>query len=336
MDATLETTPLLQVQGLSAEYGTLQGAVRVLDDVSLTVRHNQIVGVVGESGSGKSTAVRSVIRLLQPPGRVVEGSVQLEGLELTGLSGRELRRVRGERIGFVAQSPFGALNPVLRLEKQFYNVIKAHRPTSKAAARERARHLLTCTGIPDPDRTLDGYAHQLSGGMAQRVALALAMALDPVLLIADEPTTALDLTVQRQVLDLMQGLIRESRRSMLLVTHDLSVVATYCDQVVVMYTGRVAEAGDVATVFRSPQHPYTRALLDAVTEDVTAGSVEPVGSRIGAEFSAAGCAYAPRCPRATVVCAVERPPLVPHDGGQIACHNLLPVEVVSHADARRA
>jgi len=299
------------------------------------VQRNEILGVVGESGSGKSTAVRSVIRLLQPPGRVVEGSVRLEGQELTTLPQRELRRVRGEKIGFVAQSPFGALNPVLRIEKQFLNVIRAHRPASKAQARDRALELLASTGIPDPDRTLKGYAHELSGGMAQRVALALALSLDPTLLIADEPTTALDLTVQRQVLDLMQRLIRGSHRSMLLVTHDLSVVASYCDRVLVMYGGRVVESGPVATVFGAPQHPYTRALLDSVTEDVSASSAES-SSLTEVDRSIGGCVYAPRCPRATAVCAVARPALVAHSSeGEVACHNPLPVEVLAHADARR-
>lgn len=327
--------PLLEVAGLSAEFATRGGVFRVLDDVCMTVNHNEVVGVVGESGSGKSTAVRSVIRLLQPPGRIVSGSVRLEGRELTTLKARELRKVRGEKIGFVAQSPFGALNPVLRIEKQFHNVIRAHRSTTKAQAHERARQLLVNMGIPDPERTLRGYAHQLSGGMAQRVALALALSLDPTLLIADEPTTALDLTVQRQVLDLMHGLIRTTGRSMLLVTHDLTVVASYCDRVVVMYGGRIVESGAVSAVFRAPRHPYTRSLLDSVTKDITADGKEQA-ARADLERSGTGCGYTRRCDRATETCQTQRPLLTSRDAlGELACHNPLPVEVLAHADARR-
>jgi ABC-type dipeptide/oligopeptide/nickel transport system ATPase component len=185
------------------------------------------------------------------------------GHELVSASARTLRSVRGEQIGFVAQNPFGALNPVLTIERQFSNVIRAHRKASRQSVRERAEHLLRSVGIVDFDRVLAGYAHELSGGMAQRVVLAIALSLDPKLLIADEPTTALDLTVQRQVLDLMRDIILSSGRSLLLVTHDLTVVATYCHRVAVMYKGEILEIGDVATVFNEPKHEYTRALLDA-------------------------------------------------------------------------
>jgi ABC-type dipeptide/oligopeptide/nickel transport system ATPase component len=261
----LPAPTLLEVNHLSAGFNTLRGWVPALDDVSFDVRRNEILGVVGESGSGKSTAARCIIRLLQPPGRIVSGQVVLEGRDITQLGNSELRRIRGEVIGFVPQSPFSALNPVFRIEEQFANVIRAHEHVSRVHMHRRAIDLLTSTGITDPLRVLKGYAHELSGGMAQRVVIALALSLNPKLLIADEPTTALDLTVQRQVLDLVRDLVRDAGRSMLLVTHDLAVVASYCDRVVVMRGGQIVEEGPVASVFTRPNRPYTRTLLESAS-----------------------------------------------------------------------
>lgn len=328
------TMPLLQVEGLSAEFGSRDGATHVLDGVSFDVRSNEVVGLVGESGSGKSTAVRSVIRLLAQPGRITAGRILLDGRDIAGMSSKELRHVRGEQIGFVAQNPFSALNPVLSIEKQFANVIRAHRAAKADDVHARAASLLRSVGIPDPERVLRGYAHELSGGMAQRVVLALAISLDPKLLIADEPTTALDLTVQRQVLDMMRDVIRVSGRSMLLVTHDLTVVATYCDRVAVMYGGRVIEAGDVVSVFAEPQHPYTRALLDSA-----AGGPQPPmpATARRPDCSAPGCVYVSRCHRALDKCSTLRPVLdVITPGSSAACHNPLMAEVATDAHAHRA
>lgn len=256
------TTPLLSIENLFAEFQAGNRAKRVLDDISMTVGHNEIFGLVGESGSGKSTTARCVIGLLPPAGRM-SGRIMFNGQDLAAMNTSSLRQVRGAQIGFVAQNPFDALNPVHSISKQFENVIRAHRKGSRRSVREYATELLTSVGIPDPDRVLRGYAHELSGGMAQRVVLAIALSLNPQLLIADEPTTALDLTVQRQVLDLMQNIVESSNRSMLLVTHDLTVVANYCQRVGVMYQGKILEVGSVESVFTNPQHPYTRALLDA-------------------------------------------------------------------------
>ena len=256
------TTPLLEIENLCAEFRSGKRAKKVLDDISLTVDHNEIFGLVGESGSGKSTTARCVIGLLPSTGRM-SGRIMFKDQDLAAMSTRSLRQVRGAQIGFVAQNPFDALNPVLSIGKQFENVILAHRKETRRGVREYAIELLASVGIPDPDRVLRGFAHELSGGMAQRVVLAIALSLDPQLLIADEPTTALDLTVQRQVLDLMRTIVESSNRSMLLVTHDLTVVATYCKRVGVMYQGKILEVGDVESVFTNPQHPYTRALLDA-------------------------------------------------------------------------
>src|SRR5690606_8479695 len=250
---------LLTVSGLKTEFnGNL-----VVHGVGFRIRRGRAVGLVGETGSGKSVTVRSILGLVRPPGRVVEGSAIFEGRDLLKLSQRELRKIRGARIGFVAQNPFGALNPILPIKKQFYNALRAHRRISSKGAYQLALEGLSSVGVAGPERVLNGYAHELSGGMAQRVVIALVMSLDPTLLVADEPTTALDLTVQRQVLELIDGLIREKNRSMLLITHDLSVVAQYCQDIVVMRAGEVVETGTVKDVFANPTHPYTRQLLKA-------------------------------------------------------------------------
>ncbi|MFE4413987.1 ABC transporter ATP-binding protein [Streptomyces sp. NPDC056821] len=307
---------LLEIRNLSVEY---QSGHPVLDDVSLDVRHNEIVGLVGESGSGKSTTLRSVVQL-QMPARITAGRVFLSGQELTTLPRRQLRAIRGKDIGFIAQNPFDALNPVLRVRKQFENVVRAHRDLDKAEIRERASELLKSCGIADTDRVLDGYAHQLSGGMAQRTVIALALSLDPRLLIADEPTTALDLTVQRQVLDLTRSLVRQAQRSMLLVTHDLGVVANYCDRVVVMYGGRIVEQGTVAVVFNAPRHPYTRALLGAASGDTDGEWKRTAPPKMNRPQ--VGCNFTHRCPRVQDICNEHRPETVRQAGDSLfSCHH---------------
>jgi ABC-type dipeptide/oligopeptide/nickel transport system ATPase component len=254
----------LQVRELEAEFHTPRGVVRALHGVSFEVQDNEIVGIVGESGSGKSTVVRSITKLLMPPGKVSAGSVDFSGRSLLDLPEREMRRIRGKEIGFIAQNPFSALNPVTRIEKQFAHIAKAHGVKVDASERSRALQLLESTGVRDPERVMRGYAHELSGGMAQRVVIAMALYLNPQLVIADEPTTALDLTVQRQVLDTLRRLTVGSGRSMLIVTHDLGVVASYCNRVLVMYRGNIVEQGLVDDVFVRPQHPYTISLLNSV------------------------------------------------------------------------
>ncbi|WP_284982117.1 ABC transporter ATP-binding protein [Arthrobacter sp. efr-133-TYG-118] len=261
----------LQVRELETEFHTPRGVVRALHGVSFEVQDNEIVGIVGESGSGKSTVVRSITKLLMPPGKVSAGNVTFAGRSLLELPEREMRQIRGKDIGFIAQNPFSALNPVTRIEKQFANIAKAHGVKVDASERSRALQLLESTGVRDPERVMRGYAHELSGGMAQRVVIAMALYLNPQLVIADEPTTALDLTVQRQVLDTLRRLTVESGRSMLIVTHDLGVVAAYCNRVLVMYHGNIVEQGLVDDVFVRPQHPYTISLLNSVVrpEDET-------------------------------------------------------------------
>ena len=264
-------TTQLQVRDLVTEFDTRQGVVRALHGISFDVGDSETVGIVGESGSGKSTVVRSVIKLLMPPGRVAAGTAEFAGRNLLDMREREIRQIRGKEIGFVAQNPFSALNPVTRIEKQFANISKAHGQKGDAASRGRALQLLAATGVGDPERVMRGYAHELSGGMAQRVVIAMALYLNPRLVIADEPTTALDLTVQRQVLDTLRRLTVESGRSMLIVTHDLGVVSEYCDRVLVMYQGSIVEQGPTSEVFVRPQHPYTVSLLNSVVRQEGGG-----------------------------------------------------------------
>ncbi|MGB3438156.1 MAG: ABC transporter ATP-binding protein [Actinophytocola sp.] len=255
---------MLSVSGLTTEFRTRVSGVRAIEDISFEVPQGVAVGLVGETGSGKSVTIRSILGLLPASGRVVAGRADFDGVDLCTASRKQLRGIRGRRIGFVAQNPFGSLNPVLSIEKQFANVIRAHRKLSRADVRSLAMERLDSVQVRGPERVLRGYAHELSGGMAQRVVIALAMLHDPPLVIADEPTTALDVTVQRQILDLIDGQVSAGNRSLLLVTHDLGVVAQYCRQVVVMKSGHVVETGAVADVFGDPQHAYTRQLLAAV------------------------------------------------------------------------
>ena len=255
---------MLTVEGLTAQFRSRVRTTKAIEDVSFSIPDGVAFGLVGETGSGKSVTLRSIIGLLPPNGHVVGGRVDFEGDDLLRLRPKQLREIRGRRIGFVAQNPFGALNPILSIEKQFANVIRAHRKMSRADIREIAMARLTDVHVRAPERVLKGYAHELSGGMAQRVVIALALVHDPSLVIADEPTTALDVTVQRQILDLIEEQLQVGNRSMLLVTHDLGVVAQYCRRVGVMCAGELVEEGDVEQVFTDPQHPYTRKLLAAV------------------------------------------------------------------------
>lgn len=256
---------LLDVIDLHSQFETRTATIEAVRGVTFTVAAGQSVGIVGETGSGKSVTLRSILGLLRPPGRVTDGSAVFNGTDLIGLSPNALRSIRGKEIGFIPQNPFGSLNPILPIRTQFANVLKAHgQHTSGRDTRERAVGMLESVGINEAERVLDGHAHQLSGGMAQRTAIALAFILEPQLIVADEPTTALDVTVQKQILDLLAGLIAEGHRSLLIVTHDLGVVANYCEHVVVMYRGEVVEQGPVDSVFGAPTEDYTRTLLASI------------------------------------------------------------------------
>jgi ABC-type dipeptide/oligopeptide/nickel transport system ATPase component len=264
VDARQRST-VLAVSDLHVRIDTPEGEVHPVQGVDLTVHRGDIVGIVGESGCGKSTTVKGILKLLGATSTVTAERIMLGDTDLLAAKPRQMREIRGNRIGFVAQNPFGSLNPIYSIERQFRELHRAHgRKLSRAENREVALGMLKGVGIATPERVLDGYAHQLSGGMAQRVVIALATTLSPELLIADEPTTGLDATVQAQIMDLMAHVVVEEDRSMLLVTHDLGVIAQYCQRVIVMYDGLVVEDGDVMDVMVDPQHEYTRKLIGSV------------------------------------------------------------------------
>jgi peptide/nickel transport system ATP-binding protein len=289
--------PLLEVRGLKTSFYTRAGAVRAVTGVDLTVRRGEVLGLVGESGCGKSVTSLSILGLIGLPGRIEAGEIHFDGRDLLTLADADLRKVRGDRIAMIFQQPQSSLNPVMRVGDQVGEVLELHRGMKRAAARSRALELMSKVGIPDPERRLDAYPHEMSGGMAQRVMIAMALACEPELLIADEPTTALDVTIQAQILDLLRELQRETGTAILLITHDLGVVAEMADRVAVMYAGEIVELGDVRTLFASPRHPYTRGLIGAV----------PVPGQVLDELATIpgnvpnlielppGCRFAPRC-----------------------------------------
>jgi peptide/nickel transport system ATP-binding protein len=286
---------VLDVDNLHTNFFTPQGTVHAVNGVTFHIEQGELVGLVGETGCGKSVTARSIIGLVRSPGRVVQGSIMFGGRDLRNAGSKELRHIRGTEIAFIPQNPFGALNPVMKIEKLMTNVIKAHRRVSSSDAYDIARTMLANVGIAGPDRVLRGYPHELSGGMAQRVVIAIGLMLDPRLVIADEPTTGLDVTIQRQILDLIaEQLAADPRRSMLFVTHDLGIVAQYCKRVIVMYAGRVVESGLVRDVFAAPSHPYTEALLGAVPRPGKK-LVSLTGSVPDLIQFPTGCAFADRC-----------------------------------------
>ena len=311
----------LAVRDLSIAFPSAGGEVTVVRGVDLDLASGEIVGLVGESGSGKSLSALATLGLVPAPGRIARGSIQLDGRELVGLPERELRPIRGRRLGLVFQEPSAALNPVLTIGTQIVEAIRAHRRVGRAAARARARDLLARLAVPDPDRRLREYPHQLSGGQRQRALIAIALAAEPDLLIADEPTTALDVTVQAQVLELFRDLRRDLGLGILLVTHDLAVVAETCDRVAVMYAGRVVEEASVTELFERPRHPYTAGLLRSRPRlDVGRGRLVPIeGTVPDALHVPAGCAFHPRCPHAVARCQSQDPPLEQVGTHRFAC-----------------
>jgi peptide/nickel transport system ATP-binding protein len=295
---------LLQVDGLKTHFFTKAGVVKAVDDVSFTVARGEVLGLVGESGSGKSMTGYSIMGLIDPPGRIVSGHLHLEGRDLRMMSEEDLRQLRGNRVAMIFQDPMMTLNPVLRIDDQMIETILAHRSVGRAAARDEARAALAKVGIPSPDERLVAYPHQFSGGMRQRVAIAIALLNDPVLVIADEPTTALDVTIQGQILFEMQKLTRETGAAMIWITHDLSVIAGLADRVCVMYAGRIVEQGTVFDVLSRPRHPYTRGLLDSVPSMSARGTrlAQIPGMAPSPLAVPAGCAFRDRCGYATDVC----------------------------------
>ncbi|MCP5265210.1 MAG: ABC transporter ATP-binding protein [Burkholderiaceae bacterium] len=298
------TGPVLEVSGLKTHFHTHEGVVRAVDGVDLRVGAGEVLGLVGESGCGKSITGFSIIGLIDPPGRIEGGQVRFLGEELAGADESRLRALRGKQVAMIFQDPMMTLNPVLRIDTQMIEAITAHERTSQAAARARARDALAMVGIPAPDERLLAYPHQLSGGMRQRVAIAIALLNHPRLIIADEPTTALDVTIQAQILHEVQRLCRDTGTALIWITHDLAVVSGLADTIAVMYAGRIVESGRTADVVRDPRHPYTRGLIDSIPTRETHGTTlrQIPGMTPSLLHLPRGCAFAPRCPRADAAC----------------------------------
>jgi oligopeptide/dipeptide ABC transporter ATP-binding protein len=317
----MSATPLLEISDLTVRFAGDAGVVHAVEGVHLRVGAGEVVGLVGESGSGKSVTALSVLRLIRPPGRIVSGVIRFEGRDLLLLSEDEMRAVRGARISMVFQSPRTALNPVLTVGRQIARLYELHRRCSGAEARRRTLDMLTRVGISEPERRARQYPHQLSGGMCQRVMIGMALATSPRLLLADEPTTGLDVSIAAQILDLLRELGRDTGASILLITHDLGVVAEMCDRVTVMHAGQVVESGAVRAIFQRPAHPYTEALVRSIPRIDAESVMEPIPGAIPSLVSPPpGCRYAPRCPLAMEACEVTPRSHAVDVDHEVACH----------------
>jgi oligopeptide/dipeptide ABC transporter ATP-binding protein len=304
----MATTPLLQAKGLQTEFATRRGRVRVLADLDLSLGEGRIMGLVGESGSGKTVTAYSLLRLIRPPGEIVGGEVWFQGQDLLRLSQPELNQVRGGEISMIFQQPRASLNPVFPVGEVLHHVLRVHRGMSGNEAHEEARKALVAVGLPDPDRITRRYPHELSGGMCQRVMIALALACRPRLLIADEPTTALDVTIQMQIVELLLSLRERFGLTQILITHDLGLVAELCDDVAVMYAGEIVERAPVVELFDRPSHPYTHGLLASRPQKKNTRRLYSIPGRVP-DFASlpSGCRFHPRCPFAQQICREQSP-----------------------------
>ena len=318
---TEKTPPLLEVRHLRVEFNTRRGTLVAVDDVSFDIAPGEVLGVVGESGAGKSITGTAIIGLLEPPGRIAAGEILLEGERIDNLKPEAMRKIRGRRIGAIFQDPLTSLNPLYTIGHQIVETIQQHLPMNAAQARKRAIELLGEVGIPAPERRIDHYPHQFSGGMRQRVVIALALCANPRLIIADEPTTALDVSIQAQIIQLLKRLGREHGTAVMLVTHDMGVIAETADRVAVMYAGRIVEIGPVQQVIHDPQHPYTTGLMasipDMAQDRERLNQIDGAMPRLNAIPK--GCAYNPRCPHTFDRCRTERPELMPAGATRAAC-----------------
>ncbi len=319
---------LLQVRDLATYFFTKGGVVKAVDGVSFDVGEGEVVGLVGESGSGKTVTGFSILGLVDPPGKVVAGSVKLQGKELVGADHADLRRLRGRRMAMVFQDPSTTLNPVLSIGTQMRLALQAHERISSTAARDRSIAVLTVVGIPDAGRRLDAYPHQFSGGMRQRVAIAIALLNRPALIVCDEPTTALDVSIQAQILTEMRSLARDFGTALIWISHDLATVSSIASRILVMYAGRLIEEGPTAAVLRAPRHPYTSGLLNSLPSNAIAGRdlVQIPGSTPSLLQLPRGCAFAPRCRNADDRCTVA-PELVRSGLRALRCHHPMAAEV---------
>ena len=313
--------PLLEVRHLRVEFPTRHGTLRAVDDLSFEIASGEMLGVVGESGAGKSLTGMAIIGLLDAPGRIAAGEIWLEGERIDHLPAEAMRRIRGKRIGAIFQDPLTSLNPLFTIGEQLVETIATHLGSGRGAARERALELLAEVGIPAPELRLDQYPHQFSGGMRQRVVIALALCANPKLIIADEPTTALDVSIQAQIITLLKRLAAEHNTAVLLITHDMGVIAETADRVAVLYAGRLAEIGPVREVIHAPRHPYTRGLMASIPKlgEGRARLAQIDGAMPRLNAIPPGCAYNPRCPQCFERCTVERPVPLPAGSNFAAC-----------------
>jgi peptide/nickel transport system ATP-binding protein len=313
--------PVLSVRDLKVGFPTRRGTLVAVDGVSFNIAAGEVLGVVGESGAGKSLTGAAVIGLIEPPGRILGGTVHLGGARIDNLPAEQMRKVRGKRIGMVFQDPLTSLNPLYRIGDQIVETIRTHTPLPEREARERAIALLQEAGIQGARARIDSYPHEFSGGMRQRVVLAMALCAEPDLLIADEPTTALDVSIQAQIIALLKRLCRERGTAVMLITHDMGVIAETADRVAVMYAGRIAEIGPVRDVVQRPHHPYTRGLMGAIpSATARAGRLTQIpGAMPRLAAIPPGCAFHPRCTHAFDRCRVERPERMPVEASEAAC-----------------
>jgi peptide/nickel transport system ATP-binding protein len=313
--------PVLSVRNLKVEFPTRRGRLVAVDDISFDIGPGEVLGVVGESGAGKSLTGAAIIGLLEPPGRIAGGTVELKGTRIDNLPPAQMRPIRGKRIGMVFQDPLTSLNPLYRIGEQLIETMRTHLDLSEREARARAIALLNEVGIQGAERRIDGYPHEFSGGMRQRVVLALALCAEPELVIADEPTTALDVSIQAQIIQLLKKLCRERDTAVLLITHDMGVIAETADRVAVMYAGRIAEIGPVRDVIKDPHHPYTKGLMGSIPalEGSAGRLVQIPGSMPRLTAIPNGCAFNPRCPHVFDRCRIERPDLMAVERSRAAC-----------------
>jgi oligopeptide/dipeptide ABC transporter ATP-binding protein len=303
--------PLLEVEDLRVHIPTTRGTVEAVDGVSFAIERGEVVGIVGESGCGKSMLALSIMRLVPEPGRIASGRIALAGRDLLGLAERDMRRVRGNEIGMIFQNPSSSLNPVMRVGRQIRETVEAHHSISAKEAWRRSIEMLRAVRIPEAEARARDFPHEYSGGMRQRVMIAIGMANNPSLLIADEPTTALDVTVQAQVMELLRTMNRETQTAIMLITHNIALVSRFCSRVLVMYAGRIVESGPTLDVFENPQHPYTAALLKAVPDveaRLAGGLVAIEGRPPDLARKPSGCAFHPRCAFREAICTTEMPP----------------------------
>jgi peptide/nickel transport system ATP-binding protein len=317
----MSPTPLLQVKNLRVEFPTRRGTLLALDDISFDIAPGEILGVVGESGAGKSLTGAAIIGLLEPPGRIASGQILLNGQRIDNLPHEQMRAIRGRRIGAIFQDPLTSLNPLYTVGRQLTETIQTHLRVSNEEAKQRAVRLLQETGIPAAEERLNQYPHQFSGGMRQRVVIALALAAEPQLIVADEPTTALDVSIQAQIITLLKRLCKDHGAAVMLVTHDMGVIAETCDRVAVLYAGRVAEIGPVADVIHHPSHPYTSGLMGSIPamDDERERLLQIDGSMPRLNAIPQGCAFNPRCPQVHDRCRHDRPDLMDAGATRAAC-----------------